>query len=215
MQRDSVLHADVLIIGAGAAGITLARALRHVRATTLLLESGGFEGEKETLELADGLNSKTEYPVDETPAALLRGYDESLGWLVPADGRLGVRAPALGGRCRLADRPRRSRRLLPACRAASSSYRPIPRAGRGTGPTGVSNSRSGSTRRCPETDITTGAMFRFSPPTRFGTTYRKELHDAANVTVVLHANVFELRTNETASRSPRFRWPRSTATGSR
>jgi len=56
----------VLIVGAGAAGITLARALRATNLTTLVLESGGLDPEADTQALAHGLSSRTEYPVDVT-----------------------------------------------------------------------------------------------------------------------------------------------------
>ena len=42
-----VLEADVCIIGAGAAGISLAREFRNKRFRVILLESGGFEPDAE------------------------------------------------------------------------------------------------------------------------------------------------------------------------
>ena len=48
------LHYDVCIVGAGAAGITLARALRSKRASVCLLESGGFESDRDTQSLYNG-----------------------------------------------------------------------------------------------------------------------------------------------------------------
>ena len=51
------LHYDVCIIGARAAGITLARALRSEPISVCLLESGGFEFENETQSLYRGVTS--------------------------------------------------------------------------------------------------------------------------------------------------------------
>ena len=45
-----VLEADVALIGAGAAGITMARELVSFGHDVLLLESGGFEPEGPTFE---------------------------------------------------------------------------------------------------------------------------------------------------------------------
>ncbi len=50
------IEADVCIIGAGAAGITLALGLRDVDVPVCLLESGGFEADSETQSLNDGEN---------------------------------------------------------------------------------------------------------------------------------------------------------------
>src|SRR5262245_43525064 len=45
---------DVCIVGAGAEGITLARALKSERASICLLESGGFESDRDTQALYSG-----------------------------------------------------------------------------------------------------------------------------------------------------------------
>jgi choline dehydrogenase-like flavoprotein len=54
LPRDAVLQADVAIIGAGAAGITLAHQLSRQNRSVLLLESGSFQYEPETQALYDG-----------------------------------------------------------------------------------------------------------------------------------------------------------------
>lgn len=48
------LRYDVCVIGAGAAGITIARALGAAGASVGLLESGGFSYERDTQSLYDG-----------------------------------------------------------------------------------------------------------------------------------------------------------------
>ena len=48
------LHYDVCIVGAGAAGIALARALKSERPSICLLESGGFEPDRDTQALYNG-----------------------------------------------------------------------------------------------------------------------------------------------------------------
>ena len=61
-----VLKTDVCIIGAGAAGITLARALISSKVDVLLLESGGFNADADTLALNRGVNVGVPYyPLDE------------------------------------------------------------------------------------------------------------------------------------------------------
>ena len=60
----TTLTADVCVIGAGAAGITLARALAGSQRTVLLLESGGFELEDQTQALYRG--KTVGLPIDPT-----------------------------------------------------------------------------------------------------------------------------------------------------
>lgn len=59
--KGTEFQTDICIIGAGAAGITLARALRGTGRDILLLESGGVDYEAETQDLATGQNTGFEY----------------------------------------------------------------------------------------------------------------------------------------------------------
>lgn len=54
LDRDFALDFDVCIVGAGAAGLTLARELEGSRLSVGLIESGGFELEPETQALYRG-----------------------------------------------------------------------------------------------------------------------------------------------------------------
>jgi choline dehydrogenase-like flavoprotein len=54
VPRESRVETDVCIVGAGAAGITLARELNGSPVRVTVLESGGFEYEAETQDLYDG-----------------------------------------------------------------------------------------------------------------------------------------------------------------
>ncbi len=55
------LEADVCIVGAGAAGISLCRHLRKLGHSVCLLESGGLDFEVETQDLYDGPNEGMTY----------------------------------------------------------------------------------------------------------------------------------------------------------
>lgn len=57
-----VLEADVCIIGAGAAGITIARAFMNTRTRVIVVESGGLEYEHDTQELYAGSVVGLPYP---------------------------------------------------------------------------------------------------------------------------------------------------------
>ena len=50
-----------------------------------------------------------------------------------------------------------------------------------------------------------GRIFRYSPPTRFGTTYRQELIESDRIDVLLHANVMRLDVNEAGTAVERVR----------
>ena len=54
VPRNTGLEADVCIVGAGAAGITLAREFIGSPFRVIVLESGGFEYEQETQDLYEG-----------------------------------------------------------------------------------------------------------------------------------------------------------------
>ena len=57
----SVIEADLCIIGAGAAGITLAREFLNSRLRVVVIESGGFEPDSDTQSLYRGDNVGLKY----------------------------------------------------------------------------------------------------------------------------------------------------------
>ena len=56
LAPDSVLNTDVCIVGAGAAGLTVARSLLGSGLKVLVLESGGFDFDPGITALGDGDN---------------------------------------------------------------------------------------------------------------------------------------------------------------
>jgi choline dehydrogenase-like flavoprotein len=75
MPDDAVLEADVVVVGAGAAGIALATGLESHGQDVLLLESGGFEPEAGVQGLYDPLSTGAPYPV---PTCRLRYFGGTL-----------------------------------------------------------------------------------------------------------------------------------------
>lgn len=66
MQDGSKLEADICVVGAGVAGVTLTRQLRGQGPTIVLLESGGRDYEEATQDLYAGANvGMPYYPLDE------------------------------------------------------------------------------------------------------------------------------------------------------
>ena len=54
IENGATIETDVCLIGAGAAGITIARALIGSELRVLVLESGGFEFDERTQSLYEG-----------------------------------------------------------------------------------------------------------------------------------------------------------------
>jgi choline dehydrogenase-like flavoprotein len=82
-----VLLADLAIVGAGAAGITLAREFAGTGHRVLLLESGGLELEGPVQELYEGEVVGRTYPPLETARARYLGGSTNMwtGWCKPLD----------------------------------------------------------------------------------------------------------------------------------
>ena len=90
---------DVCVIGAGPAGITLARRLAAAGARVALMEAGGLEITEESQDVYRGSEPRHGvFRPRRLPAALLRGHVEPLGRL-DAGARRG-RLPAQGLRAR-------------------------------------------------------------------------------------------------------------------
>jgi choline dehydrogenase-like flavoprotein len=184
LPHDTELAVDVCIIGAGAAGITLARALSRPTATVAVLESGFTTPHPPTQALAGGTSVGLPYfPLDDERTRT-RGFGGSTSqW---------------AGECRPLDRidfearewipdsgwPFALDALLPwyhraqdVCRLGPFAY---------TAEEWAVRSRPPAPRH---DDRTVPFVIQYSPPTRFGEAYRDELARAPSTTVYLGANV--------------------------
>ncbi len=66
LPAGTALEADIAIVGAGAAGITLARALKDSGLSVALIESGGLEWSQEAQDLAAGELGPQTYATPDT-----------------------------------------------------------------------------------------------------------------------------------------------------
>ncbi|MGH7542784.1 MAG: FAD-dependent oxidoreductase [Gemmatimonadota bacterium] len=183
----SLIEADVCIVGAGAAGITLARELRERPLRVVVLESGGLEPDRATRSLSEG--AVTGHPYFRLDAARSRCF--------------GGTTEQWSGECRPLDEqdfelrdwirdsgwPFDLDHLLPfyerarsVCEIGSFPFDPPDWAEHGVRTLDL---REGGIRT---------AAFHYSPPTRFGEVYREELRRAANVVVYLGASLVDLET---------------------
>src|SRR5215218_1699697 len=183
----SVIDCDVCIVGAGAAGITIAREFLGRPVRVVLLESGWLTPDTETQSLYAG--EVTERPYFDLDAARSRYFGGTTNlWT---------------GECRPLDAQDFEQRdwvphsgwpfgldeLLPFYREAQSvcqlgpyGYTADDWRGHGVRPMAIASERIQS------------FAFQYSPPTRFGAVYRNEVRQAPIVVAYLGANAVDLET---------------------
>jgi len=193
LEDGTVLEGDLCIVGAGAAGISMAREWIGAKERVLFLEGGGFDYEPRMQELYRGENiGLPYYPLD---AARLHYFGGTTGhWagfcstFDPMDFEVRDWVPHSG---------------WPITRADLDPY--YPRAQRVLGLGAHEWDAADWTRRDPalapfdlDPNVVWTKMWQFSAPARFGQLYREEIVRAPNVHLFTHANVCELEANESA-----------------
>ncbi|MSP02278.1 MAG: GMC family oxidoreductase [Acetobacteraceae bacterium] len=193
LDENSVIHTGICIIGAGAAGITLALSLRSARFPIAILESGDLVFDEATRDLNAG--EITGLPIFPLEISRLRFFGGSTNhWggtcrpLDEADFQTRPAIPHSGWPLRRSD-------LLPyyaqahrLCELGPFEYDP----GFWSREIGLPTPKFDPARLAT-------AIFQSSPPTRFGQLYRDDLRHAEAITVYLNANAVDLQPNATAS----------------
>jgi choline dehydrogenase-like flavoprotein len=205
---DRVIDTDVCIVGAGAAGITLAHEFIGRPFRVCLLESGGLEFEPDVQSLHDGSSVGHPYrPIrgahdaaNPLASSRLRFFGGTTnhwaGWCRPFDDLdFGVREwiPHSGwpfGRAHLDPFYRRAHAI---CQLGPATY-------------DVEAWESADARRLPFVgDRVMTRIFQVSPPTRFGVTYRPRIAAANNLRTLLHASAVEIESTKDTRRATRVR----------
>ena len=193
VARDSTIETGICVIGAGAAGITLALALRGAGFPVAVLESGGFDYDDATQDLYVGeLAGVPNYPTDKSRLRFFGGTTNHwAGTSRPLDDidfepREAV--PLSGWPLRRADLLGWYEQAQRLCQLGPFRYDIDFWAG-----------KAGLKTVAFDPARLQTAVFQISPPTRFGQVYRDDLRLAENVTVYLNANAVDLRANATAS----------------
>lgn len=179
LPAGSLIEADLCIVGAGPAGITLA--LQYAKKTgtkVALLESGGLEFDAETQELAHSEVVGQEYfPMKETRLRVFGGSTLSWG--------------GIGGAFTPLDFEERSwvpNSGWPFAKRDIEHYYNEAMAVSLMDPDTVDKDPDDA----PPAEGTRWANVLFSAPTRFGKVYRDEMEKAASVTVYLNSTVTKL-----------------------
>ncbi len=191
LNAGAVVEADLCIVGAGAAGITMARTLRGSGLQVLLLEAGGLEPSSASQALYAG--------------EMVRRYGEDSAYLQTSRLRyFGGTTGHWRGWCRPLDAvdleardwmpnsgwPISRAKLTPLYRQACEVVHIPPFDGGGAG----STSHGRPILEVPGGEVET-RIFHFSKPVRFGKVYRADIVDAPDVRL-LAAAVTHLHTTE-------------------
>jgi len=194
----SSLSADVCVIGAGAAGITVSRALAAKGHDVLLLESGGFKLDPATQSLYEG--TSVGIPID--PKV-------DLGLDTPRLRFFGGTTNHWAGFCRpfpaldFEVRPWVPRSGWPIARADLDSYYAGAQDVIKLGPYdySIASWRDQGHIGQPflEDDVMPHALFQIAGHPVLGDTYRKEIVDSPRIHLVLWANVTHLALDETGN----------------
>ena len=186
------IQADLCIIGAGAAGITLARALRDSGLDVVLLEAGGLEIDADSQEIYEGdIIGLDYYPIDTTRLRYFGGSTNHWSGrcmkLDPIDFKKRDWMPNSGWPITRED-------LLPYYEPAQEIVELKHRLEYDAfwDEFGIDSPGFDPEKLVKNVD-------QRSPPTRFGEVYREDLETAERVTVWLNANLQEIETDEAAS----------------
>ena len=192
LENGQVIDTDICIVGAGAAGITIAKEFIGTRYKVLVLESGGFEREAQTQELYDS------EVVGLPHVSIHDGRIRILGGTTTLWGGQALRFDAFDMQHRSwvpqSGWPITPEVLGPYYKRAEQVLQLGPR---------ISYGELCSTFRVEPPAFDPAKLYmecsQWSPKPSIGATYRDQLKLAQNLTVLLHANVTSIVTNGTAT----------------
>lgn len=188
----TIVQADICIIGAGAAGITIAREFNNTNKTVCLIESGGFNVDLETQALYEGENVGWPYwPLESSRLRFFGGTTNHWGGAcVPLnddDFHKKKWIPNSGWPITKSDLLQYYQRAQPIFDLGKYSYNP------------VDWQFEGHTILPFKDNTIASGMVQHSPPTRFGLKYRKDIEESKNIMTYIFANAVDIKTNESAS----------------
>lgn len=194
LPHGTVLEGDLCIVGAGAAGIAIAREWIGSKRTVLLLEGGGLAYEAAMQDLYRGeIVGLPYFPLE---AARLHYFGGTTGhWagfcstLDAIDVEPRDWVPHSGWPLARAELDPFYRRAQPLLQLGPYDY-------------AAESWRRRDPAMVPlplDPGVVWTKMWQFSPPTRFGTTYRDAIFAAPNVRLYTHANVCEIEANDSVT----------------
>lgn len=192
---DTRIEADLCLVGAGAAGITIAREFADTGTRVCLVEAGGPKPGGTDQALAGGDIVGLPYtPLDESRAFGLGGTTATwTGWcrpLDPLDFEPREWVPHSGWPFDYGTLEPYYRRAQAVCELGPCEYH--------------AEDWEDESRPRLRLDGIDSPVFQFSPPTQFGRRYGDELRNASNIDVLLHAHASRLRLDTGGQRVARL-----------
>jgi len=189
IEDGTVVACDLAVVGAGAAGITIARAFAGGRTRVCVLEGGGPDFEADVQALYQGETvGRPYFPLDVSRLRFFGGstnhWDGRCRPLDPLDFAARPWVPLSGWPLGPADLDPYYREAQSVCGLGAFDYAPEAWLGPGQETLPADPARLVS------------RIWQYSPPLRFGEAYRDALEAADNVDVLLHANLGEIVTDE-------------------
>jgi choline dehydrogenase-like flavoprotein len=190
LPNGSIIEGDICIVGAGAAGISMALEFNNTGLKVILLEGGGFEYDEQVQELYAGKSTGQKYfPLK---SARLHMFGGTTGhW---------------SGYCSNFDdidfeeRPWVQHSGWPIKKADLEPFYPKAQKYLQLGPYEYELPywQKGDKELSPfiNNNVVWNKMWQFSPPTRFGEVYRREIVQSRNIHLYTYANVTDIHANE-------------------
>jgi choline dehydrogenase-like flavoprotein len=198
LSANTVIQTDVCIVGAGAAGITLAKEFAGAGFRVSLLESGGFKFDEKTQDLYRGETVGSHIPLNVMRLRYFGGTTNHWGNycrpLDEIDFEKRDWVPHSGWPFKKSELDPYYERAQTVCQLGPCAY----------------SADFWETKISPRLpffgDRVVTAIFQTrEPATRFGTAYGEEILKAGNITTFLYANVLNIETNDAARTVTRLR----------
>ena len=187
------IEADLAIIGAGAAGITIAREFAGTGVKIALIESGGFDFDADTQALYEGELGGLNYTLDGSRLRYFGGSTNHWGgWCRPLEKEDFEKrdwVPHSGWPISRADLDPYYPRAAEIVQLHSTNF---------DDPEGWQSDKPIQPMPLAGDEVMT-RFFIYSPPTRFGEVYRSDIKKAENISCYLHSNVLEIVPTENAA----------------
>lgn len=193
VEHNVTIESEICIVGAGAAGITIAREFLDSDPRVSLIESGGLDYDEETQAIYKGDNIGREYyDLDVSRLRFFGGTTNHwAGWCTPlttVDFNPRSWIPDSGWPFGLTEMERYYRRAETICEIESFD-RDIHHW----------EQRSAAAQLPLDKASFRTKIYQLSPPTLFGQKYRQELSISQNINVFLKANLLEIELSDLAS----------------
>lgn len=206
LPGDETIETEVCIVGAGPAGITLAREFASTNLRVCLLESGGTDFDKNTQSLSQGESEKNLFGTLEDIRRLQFGGTANSWCIRIGENQIGVRylpleqidfekrdwLPYSGWPFNKSHLDPFYERAQVLCKLGKFAY-------------DAQSWETTQTPQLPFSDHVTTSMFQFGPRAVFTHESREKFNNASNITTYLNANLLEIETNETAKTVTRLR----------